>query len=139
MDNYLPIRKAARIAKVTQDQLYQQIASGTIRAIKSTGDILVNEDDIYADLPKHERPEYKRVAHLAGQKLLVSEASRKYSVPQGTISGWIKSGHIAVLDRSTRRTWIDEADIAYCAAIYHANPGQGRWLFRGDGTPYIKR
>ncbi len=140
MDMYIPLKKAARIVKKDPDLLYQDIAAGMIRAIKAAGsEILVNEKDLYHDLPKEERPEYKKYAHLCGVKILASEASRRYGVSTQSISNWVKAGYIKMIERSTKRVWIDEADIAYCAEVYKSNPGQGKWLFNSDGTPYNKK
>ena len=125
MDTYLPISKAATITKRKPLELQEMIASGTIRAIKTPSNkILVNEHDLLMALPKEER--LKKYAHLSGKGILVSEASRKYNITTATISRWIQRGLISVIKKSSRRTYIDEADIAYLADIYHSNPGQGK-------------
>lgn len=88
---------------------------------------------------KHETPEYQRVAHLRGREISISEASRKYGVPQVTITRWVQRGLIERLGTDKNRVMIDEADIAYCAEIRRQNPGAGRWLFNPDGTPYTPK
>lgn len=125
MDTYLPISKAATITKRKPIELQEMIASGTIRAIKTPSNkILVNESDLIMALPKEER--FKKYAHLAGNAILVSEASRKYNVSTPTITRWIQRGLITVIKKSIRRTYIDEAEIAYLAEIYNMDPGQGK-------------
>lgn len=125
MDTYLPINKAATITKRKSTELQELIASGTIRAIKtSSNKILVNENDLLMMLPKEER--FKKYAHLSGKGILVSQASRKYNVTTATISRWIQRGLITVIKKTSRRTLIDEAEIAYLAEIYNTNPGQGK-------------
>ncbi len=130
MDMYIPINKAAVIAKLDKSVLQEMVASGNIRAIQTAEQILVNEKDLISSLPKKDRPEYKKHAHLAGVGILVSEASRKYDLTTPTISRWIQKGYISVLHKSSRRTYIDEADIAYLATLYHADPGQGKHTVR---------
>jgi len=86
---------------------------------------------------KQDLPEYKKHVHLRGQEIGINEASRKYDVHQPTITRWVKRGLIKRLGTGPNRmVLIDEADIAYCAEIYKNRPGQGRWLFKKDGTPY---
>lgn len=87
---------------------------------------------------KDQLPEYQQFAWLAGRKLGIAEAARKYSIPHPTISRWVRRGLIAVLDRDGQKVLINEQDIAYCAYIYHNNGGgvQGRRLFSSNGTPY---
>jgi hypothetical protein len=85
---------------------------------------------------KTDLPEYQRHAHLKGHPISIGNASRKYGIPQPTISRWVSRGIITKLGMDKNRVLIDEADIAYCAEIRSQNPGAGRWLFNPDGTPY---
>ena len=85
--------------------------------------------------------------HLRGQPISASEASRKYSdssgvtILQSTISRWAKAGYIKVLARGYRLL-LDEADVAYCAAVYGAkvkiygNQMSGVRIFDDAGNPY---
>ncbi len=101
---------------------------------------LVNQSDVLASLPVTERPEFKKHADLLNTKIMISDAEEKYGVSHVTILRWVKRGFIPVLQRGPGRSvFIDEAHAAYCAEIYKANQGQGKWLFNTDGTPYIKR
>lgn len=73
---------------------------------------------------------------LQGIRIHVSEAARKYNIPNPTISRWAKKGYIKIIDRVGNKTYLDEADVARCAEVYQDRGGQGRWLFNPDGTPY---
>jgi hypothetical protein len=50
----------------------------------------------------------------------------------------VQRGHISQLVQEGRKIFIDEADVAYCARIYHQNKGQGKWIFDEVGRPYHK-
>lgn len=88
---------------------------------------------------KEDRPEWQQVKHLQGVGIHVSEASRKYSILTGTISRWIKRGLISIIGYDGNKTMIDEADIAYMAAMYQDRGGRGRRVFGDDGSPYIPK
>jgi hypothetical protein len=79
--------------------------------------------------------------HLRGQKIGVRESSKKYGISSKTVSRWAKAGYINKLDRGYR-LYLDEADVAYCAAVYKAKfeyyEGQlaGVPIFDEEGNPY---
>lgn len=140
MDSYLTISEAARMASINQQDVDKLVQSGTIRAIMHNGVALVNQDDVLANLPVEDRPEFKKHAHLLGTKIMVSDVASKYGVSHVNVLRWIKRGLIPVLQRGPgRAVFVDEAHAAYCAEVYKDNKGQGRWVFNTDGTPYIKR
>lgn len=140
MDSYLTISEAARLISSNQQDVDKLVQSGTIRAIMHNGVALVNQNDVLASLPVEDRPEFKKYAHLLGTKIMVSDVAEKYGVSHVNVLRWIKRGLIPVLQRGPGRSvFVDEAHAAYCAEVYRANKGQGRWLFNPDGTPYIKR
>ena len=86
-----------------------------------------------------EQPEFQRHASIKGTPISLSSASRKYDVPLVTIHQWVKRGYIPVIGQDKNRILIDEAYLAYCADIRRERPGQGRWLFNEDGTPYTPK
>lgn len=141
MEQYLTIPEAARMAQVTENLLNELVLSGRIRAtmLATSGITLVNKDDALQLLPRDQRPEYQKHAHLSGTCIGIREASVKYSIPHQTISRWVEKGYIQIIQREGRKVLIDEADIAYCAEVYKANPGQGKWLFTQNGNPYTKK
>lgn len=78
-------------------------------------------------------------ADLIDVPITVSDAVKKYNVPKGTLHTWISKKYLAVLSAGYRMT-INEADVAYCAAIYKRKKETGIG-FRGplldeNGLPY---
>lgn len=139
MDTYLTIFEAAQITHVSQDVLNKLVLLGRIRTVNTPTQILVNQADIVTTLPIRERPEYAQFAHLAGIKISMSEAARRYNVKQQTISRWVRDGMIERLGVDGRQVLVDEAQMATAAAIYNASGGgQGKWIFH-SGFPYSKK
>lgn len=119
--------------------LYNLVTSGKIDAIMLTSrEILVSEQDVESMVPREKRPEYLRYAHLAGEGIGIREAAVRFSIAPRTISRWVGKHYIRVIEQRGNKIMIDLADISYCSDIYHANPGQGKWLFAPAGIPYIK-
>jgi len=56
----------------------------------------------------------------------MSEAERKYGIPNPTISRWVKRGYIPILTRTEWITYIDEAIFSKIAERYNKNPGKGK-------------
>lgn len=78
---------------------------------------------------RDETAEYKPFSHLKGVGIGINQAAIKYGVNQVTLSGWVKRGYIRRLSGIAargQRVLIDESDAAYCAAVYHKEPGQGK-------------
>lgn len=140
METFLPLPDAAAAAHITPDELIRMVASGKIKpAMLSTGVLLVNQRDL--PIRREDTPEYKAVAHLRGIGIGVRQAGEKYNVKSPTISQWVEKNLIRRLSGEVlrgQRVLLDEADVAYCAAVYHQNPGQGKRIFNSDGTPYRK-
>ena len=139
LDRFISLNQASQQLGLSKARLRALAQTGRIKAaILPDGEIGVSEAAVIAmtPTPKENLPEYKKHAHLKGTAIWVSEASRKYDIPQPTIFNWTKAGYIARLGEDGYKVFIDEADVAYCAEIYHQRGGQGRWLFNRDGTPY---
>jgi len=86
---------------------------------------------------KEDTPEYQAVAHLKGRPIWISAAARKYGLNHQTLLNWVKRGIVRRLGREKNRVLLDEADVAYCATIYHKRGGKrGQRLFDKDGLPY---
>jgi hypothetical protein len=136
--SYIPLEQAARKYGVSKNVLRQRVESGKLDFARTpNGDLLVADHDIDPSL-KIKREDFE---HLRGQAISMSEASEKYSVPQPNLSRWAKLNHIKVLQRGWK-VLIDEADAAYCAAVYRAKydfyDGQmsGVPIFDEDGNPF---
>ena len=83
----------------------------------------------------------EKFAHLRKKPITIAEATKAYHVQRITLLGWIKLGYVGVLNRKERPMMIDEAEVAYCAKIYHERRGKrGTRLFDESGNPYqLKR
>lgn len=140
LERFLTLSEASTRLKVDEAQLRTMIQAGRIKgAILPTGEIGVSESAIPTPpTPKEQLPEYKKHKHLKGVSIWLSEAARKYDIPQPTISRWVSSGYIKTLGMNGNRILADEADVAYCVEVYRQRRGQGKWLFNPDGTPYQK-
>lgn len=93
-----------------------------------------------ADRAAYIRRHFKR---LIGKGITQNQASQKYDLPQRTISRWVNAGRIAKLgvpDDDPTAMLVDEADVAYCAAAFHAmGTKAGQKLFNSDGSLYIPK
>jgi len=140
MDTVISISEASTKFQISNEQLHTGILSGKIPAVIYNGVTLVSERYLMTDLPRNERPEYLKYAHLRGIGIGMREAGRKYGVNNVTLFGWVKNGLVAVLGKQGKqKVLIDEADVAYCAEIHSQNAGQGKRVFNPDGTPYQKK
>jgi len=86
-----------------------------------------------------EQPEFLLHKDKRGNTISLSAACRKYGLSLRTIQQWVAKGYIPVVGQDKNRVLIDEAYIAYCAEVRKSRPGQGRWLFNPDGTPYTPK
>jgi len=65
-------------------------------------------------------------SHLEGVGIHVAAAARKYNIPHPTISRWAKQGYIRIIGREKNRLCLNEAQVAFLAALYSQNPGAGK-------------
>jgi excisionase family DNA binding protein len=139
LPTFLSMEEAAHQLGVSEFRLRRMINAGTIRAAIIGEETVVSEASIRELTPKEQLPEYTKHIHLRGKVIWISDAARKYGIPNQTIVRWVAKGIIKRVGSDKNKVLIDQADIAYCADIYHARKGQGKWLFNPDGTPYIPR
>jgi hypothetical protein len=100
----------------------------TIRGLGLAGLLdLVERDRLSIMMTIDETPEDPT---LNGKPIWVSEASRKYSVPIGTISRWIQKGYVRPMGKAGNKTLVDEGSIARAARKYQKNPGKGKSTMR---------
>ena len=139
LPSYISLNEAGRRLGLNSIRLQDLILAGTLNAAKIKGETVVDEDKvekIAAQPKKEDLEEYKQFAHLAGEKIWLREATRKYDIPHPTLSRWVQLGHIKRVDSDGYRVYLSEQDMAYCAEIYKERKGQGRRAFNKDGTPY---
>ena len=137
--SYISLSEAGERLDLDSVRLQELIRIGTLKAAKVEGVTVVDEDtvtEIAAKPKKEDLEEHKQFAYLSGKRIWATEAARKYNVLQSTISRWARLGYIARLDDDGYRVYLDEQDVAYCAAIYQERGGQGKRIFNPDGTPY---
>lgn len=134
LNHFIPLTEAAQRMQVSVKKTRAMIASGKIQGgVLPDGEMVVSINSI--PVRKEDLPEYKKHEKLKGVAIWVSEASRKYNIPNPTIVRWVKAGIIATIGRDRNRKLINEQDVAYCAEIYGTHKGQGKWIFNEDGTP----
>ena len=137
--SYISLSEAGERLSLDPARLQELIHAGTLNAVKFKGETVVDETavaEIAAKPKKEDLEEYKQFAHLGGSRIWGSEAERKYGVSTSTISRWVRLGYIKRLNDDGYRAYLDEQDVAYCAAIYNERKGQGKRIFNPDGTPY---
>ncbi len=137
-DTYITVPEAVRKYGVSRKTLLERIKSGKISAAQLPGGgYLVAENEIDPSL-NIKREDFE---HLRGQKISLSEANRKYEIPYQTFSRWANAGFINILERGYR-TFLDEADVAYCTAVYNAKykfydgKMSGVNIFDEEGNPF---
>jgi predicted site-specific integrase-resolvase len=135
---YIYISEAAMHIGISEASLHEMIQTGKIPVAQlPNGEIAVSEPTVEELMPKEKHLEYQDVEKLRGVLLGINEASKKYEIPFSTLRGWIQRGFVDKVGKKGQKILIDEADVAYCAAVYHQKgASQGRWLFNPDGTPY---
>ena len=134
---YIPLSEAATQLNIGLAKLHDMATLGKIEAIQlPDGGLAVNEQVIKKTLRKEDLPEYKKHEHLDGKEVGINEGAINYEVPYTTLYRWYKKGLIERLGKKGQKVLLDEADVAYCAEIYHDRGTQGRKIFNADGTPY---
>jgi len=58
--------------------------------------------------------------------ICLRQASRKYGVPNPTLSIWVKKGYIPILLRTKNELYVDESKLAELIRLYLTSPGQGK-------------
>jgi hypothetical protein len=140
---YISVKQATLKYGLSEKCLLERVKSGSIASGRlPNGELLVAENDIDPSL-MIKREDFE---HLRGNQIIIVAASRNYSdvriqIPPSSFSYWAKMNRITVLDRRRGKVMLDEADVAYCAAVYRAKyefyDGQmnGVAIFDKDGNP----
>ncbi len=130
LERYIPLPQAAKRLGISPASLQGLIQGGMIAAVQLNGTVAVAENDLEQVITR------EQFVHLRGQAITVAKAVKQYKLNRITLRGWIDHGYIKVLKSGYGMT-IDEADVAYCAAVYQAQGGgRGKRIFDENGQPY---
>lgn len=139
---YLPLSEAANKYNLSEESLTQLIETGKMQAVQTpSGELLVAAVNNGSESKTKQEIIAEKFAHLRGQMITATEASEKYGLPRANILTWKLRGYISVLKPGYRME-LDEADIAYCAFVYHRKKEEysgkvvGANLFDDEGNPY---
>ena len=134
LERLITLAEAAECLGLTVEVLTRLVDSGTIKANVHEGVVLIPEREIAKTITREQFKELK------GTPITVMQAVEKYKVPYSTLIGWIHSQlEIISIIKPGYGMQIDEADVAYCAAIYKAR-GKSSRMFDEAGRPYqLKR
>ena len=139
LELYITPEQAARQLGLDSASIFKLADEGKLRAaVMTDGTIGISQHSVNELLPKEAQPEYRENEELRGTPISINAAGRKYKLNTSTITRWMQRGLIRKLGKDGRKTLLDEADVAYCARVYHLNSGQGKWVFDEAGRPYKK-
>jgi|GEM_PF-299537 hypothetical protein len=137
---FLTLSEAAKKYDFPEARLQALIEAGTITAGEINGEVIVNETEIRNRVQRREDlPEYRQYEHLKGVGIGINEAAKTYNVSYTTVRNWVVRGLIGRLGNRGQKVLLDQADVAYCVAIFRQGGSQGRRIFNADGTPYIPK
>lgn len=110
-----------RITEHELDKLIDNDQVNTILVEEPTGEriLAIYDDDLAAYIAERDiTPE--KFDHLRGNLLGMNEAGLKYGVTSATISRWASQKILEVKGQDGLKKLVDEADIAYLAALGRA-------------------
>lgn len=132
LERVISLPEAAQRLSLSVEALKALVERGTIRGVQlPNGEIAVPEDEAQPTITK------EQYEHLRDKPITVSEVIDRYSIPNQTIRDWVNRGYIKVIQPGYGMT-LDEADVAYCAAVYYEQKKSGirAPLFDEAGRPY---
>lgn len=137
---YLPLPEVARQFGYSEELLVQLIEAGRLEAVRlSSGEILIPANTDPQKIKSKKQIIAEKFWELVKKPISVAEASNKYKVLNRTIREWISLNYIQVVDDGYPMR-IDEAEVAYCAEIFHqrksAGTRSGAPLLDELGLPY---
>lgn len=132
MKTYLGRQTAKRDYRLTDEELdhlaeTDQVSTVLLQDPDGSTHLGYLKDDLAAYAAERDiKPEM--FDHLRGNLLNLTEAGMKYGIVPTTVWRWVKQGLIEVQETRGRQKIIDEADVAYLAALAEAKnmrPGKG--------------
>ena len=123
---YIPVSEAAQKYGLSEQALTQLIQTGKIEAVRlPSGEVLVPADNDPQRIKTKDQIIAETFGELKKQPITISEASKKYGVPGTTIRAWIPFEYVHIINPEAYPMMLDEAEIAYCAQIYHERKAAG--------------
>jgi hypothetical protein len=117
------IETAAEETHSKPSQIRSLVALGATETAQTLdGSIIISLDQI-----KRLETILVEASNLNGNPIHVSEASRKYDIPIGSLSRWAEEGYIETLGSEKNRRLLNEGDVALISRIRDAagmKPGQ---------------
>jgi len=137
----IPLAQAVERSGLPESVLQRHIEAGTLQAQQlSNGEVYVNADQA-EKLASKQAIIQEKFGHLVGQGISLTQAARKYKVSRPTIRNWVyRNKYVHLIDTDSYPQLADEAEVAYCAEIYHQrkaiNFRAGAPLLDEYGLPY---
>ncbi len=142
LERMISIPEAVAAFGLSESHLYDLIQEGNLRGvILSGGEIYVSAEITAATLLNARLKELKRSQfdHLADSQITSADAEKRYCIPVRTIREWAQNQYIRTC--GTKPLRLNEADLAFCAAIYRERKKggcpSGMPLLDSDGNPYL--
>lgn len=138
---YIPLPEAARRYDLSEKMLTQLVQAGKIEAVRLlSGEVLVPANNDTHKIKTKEQIIAEKFKELIDQPITITEASRKYNIPGSTIREWIPLEYVHIINFGGYPMKLDEAEIAYCAEVYHERKASGirsgAPLLDENGLPY---
>jgi hypothetical protein len=123
MKTYITRSQALHHYPITEAELDRLIGEGKIEAVNLIdGDqtqLAIYDDDLAAYVAERDiSPE--KFDHLRGHLMGIGEAAREYKLSHVTISQWARRGMLTIKRQEGQKKFVDEADVAYLAALGRA-------------------
>jgi hypothetical protein len=123
MKTYISRAEALQRYKITPAELDKLLETDQLDTVLLLHDgdreLIIYDDSLAAYIGERDiRPE--NFAHLSGNLLGMNEAGLKYRVTPSTVSRWVTQGKLEVKAEEANRKLVDEADVAYLAALGRA-------------------
>ncbi len=123
MKTYISRSEALRRYPITEAELDRLLGEGKIEAVNlidgDQAQRIIYDDNLAAYVAERDiSPE--KFEHLRGHLMGIGEAAREYKLSQVTISQWVKKGQLELKRQQGQKKLVDEADIAYLAALGRA-------------------
>ena len=142
---FLSLSEVAKQYNLDGQTLIDSLQSGIIEAARGAeGGLCVSEKLTSVGSQKEAillaRETRLSTRHLDGIPIHLSQAARKYGVPQSTLSRWVQRGYIRKVGQEKNRILLNEGDVAYCVNVYRSMRGKrGKRIFQKGGLPYVPK